>query len=92
MGRIWGNVIAAIVVTGMLEYLRILDEPINFLFIKTDDGLPGLRMVVFSILLMVIVIFRRPDRRFLEPAREKVAQSIKSLLTKKNGGTPNASN
>ncbi len=92
MGRIWGNVIAAIVVTGMLEYLRILDEPINFLFIKTDDGLPGLRMVVFSILLMVIVIFRRPDRRFLEPAREKVAQSIKSLLTKKNGGTPDASN
>lgn len=81
MGSIWGNVIAAVVVTAMLEYLRILDEPIRFLFIQTD-GLPGLRMVVFSILLMLVVIFRRPDRQLLAPVREKVATFLKSLWRK----------
>lgn len=60
MGRIWGNVIAAIVVTYMMEYLRFLDEPMNNFLFRTN-GLPGLRMVVFSLLLIVIVIFKKED-------------------------------
>lgn len=63
MGKIWGNVVAAIVVTFLMEYLRFLDEPMsNFLF--QTNGLPGLRMVVFSLLLIVVVIFKKEDSSF----------------------------
>jgi len=57
-GSITGSVLAAILVTVLMEALRFLDEPMNFLFIHTA-GTPGLRMVVFSILLMLVVIFRQ---------------------------------
>jgi branched-chain amino acid transport system permease protein len=57
-GSITGSVIGSIAVTVLMEAMRFLDEPLNFLFIKTD-GLPGLRMVVFSALLMIVVIFRQ---------------------------------
>lgn len=57
-GSISGSVIASIVVTFLMEILRFLDEPMNLIIIKTD-GLPGLRMVVFSIMLMIVVIFRQ---------------------------------
>jgi len=42
----------------MMEALRFLDEPINLIFVKTP-AMPGLRMVVFSILLMVMIIYRQ---------------------------------
>ena len=57
-GSISGSVIAAIVVTLLMEILRFLDEPMNLLIFRTQ-GLPGLRMVVFSLLLMIVVIFRQ---------------------------------
>ena len=41
-----------------MEMLRFLDGPLNFVFVKTN-GLPGLRMVVFSLLLMIVVIYRQ---------------------------------
>jgi len=56
-GSISGSIIAAIVVTISMEALRFLDGPLNLLFIRTQ-GLPGLRMVVFSILLLLVIIFR----------------------------------
>jgi len=57
-GSISGSVIAAIGVTILMEALRFLDEPMNLLIVKTQ-GMPGLRMVVFSIMLMAVVIFRQ---------------------------------
>jgi branched-chain amino acid transport system permease protein len=57
-GSITGSVIASIGVTVLMEAMRFLDEPLHFFFLKTD-GLPGLRMVVFSALLMIVVIFRQ---------------------------------
>ncbi|MDR1095244.1 MAG: branched-chain amino acid ABC transporter permease [Spirochaetaceae bacterium] len=57
-GSISGSVIAAIVVTVAMEALRFLDSSLNFIFIHTP-ALPGLRMVVFSILLLLVVIFRQ---------------------------------
>ncbi|HUW71390.1 MAG TPA: branched-chain amino acid ABC transporter permease [bacterium] len=57
-GSITGSVIAAFMVTVLMEALRFLDMPMDFLFIKTD-GLPGLRMVIFSILLMIVVLYRQ---------------------------------
>jgi len=58
VGSITGSVVAAIVVTISMEALRFLDEPLNLIFTQTR-GLPGLRMVVFSVLLMLVVIFRQ---------------------------------
>ena len=57
-GSITGSVIASIVVTVLMELLRFLDGPLNLIVFKTD-GLPGLRMVVFSLLLMIVVIYRQ---------------------------------
>lgn len=61
MGRIWGTVVAAVIVTSALEIMRFLDEPMDNFLIK-NDGLPGLRMVVFSLLLMIIVIVRTKSK------------------------------
>jgi branched-chain amino acid transport system permease protein len=57
-GSISGSIIAAIIVTISMEALRFLDGSLNFLFFRTQ-GLPGLRMVVFSILLLLVIIFRQ---------------------------------
>ena len=58
MGSVTGTVISAFVVTISTEVLRFLDEPINLVFFKTKE-IPGLRMVVFSALLMLVIIFYR---------------------------------
>jgi len=57
-GSISGSIIAAIVVTISMEALRFLDGPLNLFFICTR-GLPGLRILVFSILLLLVIIFRQ---------------------------------
>ncbi|MDR2477806.1 MAG: branched-chain amino acid ABC transporter permease [Treponema sp.] len=57
-GSVSGSIIAAIIVTISMEALRFLDGPLNLIFIRTQ-GLPGLRMVVFSFLLMLVVIYRQ---------------------------------
>ena len=57
-GSITGSVLGAVIVTVMMEALRFLDMPMNLIFIKTN-GLPGLRMVIFSIMLMIVVLYRQ---------------------------------
>ncbi len=56
MGSISGSVISGIVITVLMEYLRFLDGPMNFILFKTN-GIPGLRMVIFSIMLMIVILF-----------------------------------
>jgi branched-chain amino acid transport system permease protein len=58
IGSITGSVIGAIAVTILMEGLRFLDGPMNLL-VFTTEGRPGLRMVVFSIMLMAVVLFRQ---------------------------------
>lgn len=58
VGSITGSVVAAIVVTVAMEALRFLDGPLNLGFMVTH-GIPGLRMVFFSALLMIVVIYRQ---------------------------------
>jgi branched-chain amino acid transport system permease protein len=55
MGSITGTVISAFVITIAQEVLRFLDEPM----FASIPALPGLRMVVFSALLMIVVLFFR---------------------------------
>lgn len=58
MGNINGTAIAAIIITVAMEALRFLDEAMNLGFVTTP-ALPGLRMVVFSLILMLVVIFKK---------------------------------
>lgn len=58
IGSITGTIISAFVITFAGEWLRFLDESINLGFIKIP-GIAGLRMVVFSMLLMLVVLFYR---------------------------------
>lgn len=58
MGSISGTVISAFVVTISQEALRFLDQPMDFGFFVIP-GVAGMRMVVFSILLMLVVLFYR---------------------------------
>ncbi len=64
IGNINGTVISAIIVTAFMEILRFLDSSIDLGFIKLP-GIPGMRMVIFSIILMLVVIVRK-DRLLKE--------------------------
>jgi branched-chain amino acid transport system permease protein len=56
IGSITGTVISACVVTVMMEVLRFLEGTMNFGFFQIQ-GIPGLRMVVFSALLMIVILW-----------------------------------
>ncbi|MDR3321606.1 MAG: branched-chain amino acid ABC transporter permease [Synergistaceae bacterium] len=58
LGSITGSVVGAILVTTMLEWLRFVEDPITLGSIQIP-GIPGMRMVIFSVLLIVVIIFRR---------------------------------
>jgi len=57
MGSISGSVISAFVVTAGQEWLRWLDEPLSIAGWAIPLFRPGFRMVIFSVLLMIIVLF-----------------------------------
>jgi len=59
MGSITGSAIGAIIVTAGLEYLRFFDEPLMLFGMDIPLFRPGFRMVIFSVLLMVCVLFWR---------------------------------
>lgn len=56
IGSISGTCISAVVVTVLMEVLRVIEKPLDlgFLFIP---GIPGMRMVIFSTLLMGVILF-----------------------------------
>jgi len=57
MGSLSGTIISAFVITAGQEWLRFLDEPLTLFGVNIPLFRPGLRMVVFSILLMAVVLF-----------------------------------
>ncbi|MCL1940427.1 MAG: branched-chain amino acid ABC transporter permease [Synergistaceae bacterium] len=58
LGSISGSIIGSIIVTFTLEWLRIVEYPFDLGFMKSG-GIPGLRMVIFSALLILVIILRR---------------------------------
>ncbi|AQX28038.1 branched-chain amino acid transport system permease protein [Bartonella sp. JB15] len=58
LGSITGSVISSIIITIMLEWLRIVENPLNLGFIYIP-GMPGLRMVIFSLILLAIILYWR---------------------------------
>ena len=59
MGSITGSMLGSIIVTAGLEYLRIFDEPWEIFGTVIPLFRPGFRMVIFSLLLMICVLFWR---------------------------------
>lgn len=58
LGSMTGAIIGTIIVIGGSEWLRFLDGPLNIFGYETDAH-PGLRMVVFSIILILVMLFAR---------------------------------
>jgi len=58
LGSTTGAILGTIFVMAGLEYMRFLDEPMSFMGIETD-GTPGMRMVVFSLILILVMLFAR---------------------------------
>lgn len=58
LGSVTGSLIGSVLVTTMLEWLRFVENPITIGSINIP-GIPGMRMVIFSLLLIVVIIFRR---------------------------------
>lgn len=59
MGSISGTIIASFIVTGGLELLRYFDEPLTVAGYELTMFRAGFSMVIYSVLLMVIVLFFR---------------------------------
>ncbi len=59
MGSISGSVVAALIVTIGMEVLRIVEQPMDLFGVVEIPGLPGMRMVIFSILLLLVILFYR---------------------------------
>ncbi|MGC8659946.1 MAG: branched-chain amino acid ABC transporter permease [Desulfomonilaceae bacterium] len=58
LGSTTGSVLAAILITWAGEALRIFEEPTDF-FGFHYEGIPGMRMVIFSAILILVMIFGR---------------------------------
>lgn len=59
IGSITGSIVGAFFVTAGKELLRFFDEPLIVAGVQVPLFRPGFRMVIFSILLMVVVLFFR---------------------------------
>ena len=58
LGSITGAVLAAIIFTLGGEWLRVVEEPQVLLGLQIP-GIPGMRMVIFSFLLLLVIIYCR---------------------------------
>jgi branched-chain amino acid transport system permease protein len=58
LGSITGSVLAGIAITILLEWLRFVENPV-YIGEWELPGIPGMRMVVFSLALIFIILFRR---------------------------------
>lgn len=59
IGSVTGSILGSFIVTAGREALRFFDEPLMIGGVTIPLFGPGLRMVIFSILLMVVVLFYR---------------------------------
>lgn len=59
MGSITGSIVGAFLITIAKEWLRWLDDGFSFLGLFDVPKIAGLRMVIFSVLLMLVILFYR---------------------------------
>lgn len=56
LGSITGTIISASIIAVLMELLRAVESPMN-IFGLHIPGIPGMRMLIFAILLMSVVLF-----------------------------------
>ncbi|HHY75761.1 MAG TPA: branched-chain amino acid ABC transporter permease [Firmicutes bacterium] len=78
MGSLSGSVISATIVTYLMEFLRVVEET-HYLGSITIPGVPGLRMVIFSLTLVLVVVWYPKG---LMGDRELSAEGLKQLLAR----------
>ena len=78
LGSITGSIIGSVIITVLLEWLRVVEEPLNLGFIEIP-GIPGMRMVVFSVCLLIIILYRREG---IMGMREITWDSIAAFLSR----------
>ena len=59
IGSVTGSIIGSLLINGGQEWLRFLDEPLTVAGVNIPLFRPGFRMVIYSLLLMVVVLFWR---------------------------------
>ena len=77
LGSTTGAIIGTVFVMAGLEYARFLDEPMNLFGFETE-AMPGMRMVVFSLILIFVMLFAREGfmgkREFTDLFKKKKAK------------------
>jgi branched-chain amino acid transport system permease protein len=58
LGSTTGSVIAAVLITWGGEWLRWAEEPLRLGPLEIP-GIPGMRMVLFSLILLAVILFAR---------------------------------
>ena len=58
LGSITGSMVGAVVITVLLEWLRFVEDTIEIGSFQIA-GIPGMRMVIFSVVLLFIILYRR---------------------------------
>lgn len=59
MGSLTGSVISAVIITILMEVLRVVEQPFDLFGLLQIPGLPGMRMVIFAIGLLLVILFYR---------------------------------
>jgi len=78
LGSLSGTIMAGVGITVLLEWLRVVENPVD-LFGFEMPGVPGMRMVVFSLALIMIILFRREG---LMGMRELSWQSVARVFSR----------
>ncbi|MDD2967316.1 MAG: branched-chain amino acid ABC transporter permease [Desulfovibrionaceae bacterium] len=81
LGSLTGSILGAGIITVLLEWLRFIEEPMDIGFMIIP-GVPGMRMVVFSVVLLIIILYRREG---IMGMREITWQGMARLLGKGAG-------
>ena len=77
LGSISGSLIGSVIITVLLEWLRFVENPMK-IFGMTIPGIPGMRMVIFSLSLILIILFRREGIMGMkELSLERLARTVK---------------
>jgi len=87
LGSMSGALFATVLVMGGMEWLRFLDDDMNILGYHTGAH-PGMRMVVFAILLVIMMLFARKglfgDKEIGETVRKRFGKK-RSLDQQRSG-------
>ena len=58
LGSITGSILGSVIITVLLEWLRFADDRFDLIGLSIP-GRPGMRMVIFALVLLCIILYRR---------------------------------